>query len=196
MNTQPIKPGSLESLIAAARAAGDSALPVEKWAPSYCGEMDMLIRRDGSWWHEGTRITRAPLIKLFASVLRKDDDGETYLVTPVEKIKIEVEAAPFTGVRADIEGSGHGQRIFITTNMGDVTQISASKPLRVETDPHTLEPAPFALIRGRLEALLLRPVFYDLVNHSSEIQTENGPQLGLYSGGTFFPLGPAGIHNV
>ena len=95
----------LAELIKMARAqgAGENALPVEKWNPEYCGEMDMAIRRDGSWWHEGVRITRAPLIKLFASILRKDEDGHHYLVTPAEKIRIDVECAPFLAIRVDVD---------------------------------------------------------------------------------------------
>ncbi|HFB55012.1 MAG TPA: DUF1285 domain-containing protein, partial [Hellea balneolensis] len=107
----------LSTLIKAAKALGDDALPVETWHPEYCGEMDMVIRRDGSWWHEGTRITRMPLVKLFSKVLRKDDDGLHYLVTPVEKIKIEVECAAFIAVRVDIQGNGKNQRVFFTTNI-------------------------------------------------------------------------------
>lgn len=188
----------LTSLIKMARAqgAGENALPVEKWNPEYCGEMDMVIRADGSWWHEGSRITRAPLIKLFASILRKDDDGHHYLVTPVEKIQITVEVAPFQAIRVDIEGAGEDQRLFFTTNMDEVIEIGPDRPLRVITDRETLEPTPLILVRGNLEAVLVRSVFYELVEHASEVDTDEGAQLGVYGGGQFFPLGPAGIHDV
>ena len=193
----PVKT-DLASLIALARAqgAGKNALPVEKWNPEFCGEMDMVIRRDGSWWHDGTRITRAPLIKLFSSILRKDEDGHHYLVTPVEKIRIEVETAAFQAVRVDIEGAGTNQRLFFTTNMDEVVEASAERPLRVLTDKETLEPTPLIGVRGRLEAMLIRPVFYELVEHATEIETLDGIQLGVYGGGEFFPLGPAGVHEV
>jgi hypothetical protein len=188
----------LASLIALARAqgAGEKALPVEKWNPEYCGEMDMVIRRDGSWWHEGTRITRAPLIKLFSSILRKDKDGHHYLVTPVEKIRIEVETAAFQAIRVDVEGEGESQRLFFTINMDEVVEAGPERPLRVITDPDTLEPTPLISVRGRLEAMLVRPVFYELVEHAVEIDTPDGIQLGVYGGGEFFPLGPAGVHEV
>lgn len=188
----------LASLIAMARAQGDGkdALPVEKWNPEYCGEMDMVIRRDGSWWHEGARITRAPLIKLFSSILRKDDDGHHYLVTPVEKIKIVVECAAFLAIRVDVEGEGKDQRLFFTTNMDEVVEAGPQRPLRVETDQATLEPTPLIGVRGRLEAMLVRPAFYELVEHATEVKTSDGIQLGVYGGGEFFPLGPAGIHEV
>jgi hypothetical protein len=193
----PVKT-DLAALIALARAqgAGENALPVEKWNPEYCGEMDMVIRRDGSWWHEGTRITRAPLIKLFSSILRKDDDGHHYLVTPVEKIRIEVECAAFQAIRVDVEGKGENQRLFFTTNMDEIVEAGPERPLRVLTDTDTLEPTPLISVRGRLEAMLVRPVFYELVEHATEIKTPDGVQLGVYSGGEFFPLGPAGVHEV
>ncbi|NNC36346.1 MAG: DUF1285 domain-containing protein [Hyphomonadaceae bacterium] len=182
--------------MARAQGAGENALPVETWNPEYCGEMDMVIRRDGSWWHEGTRITRAPLIKLFSSILRKDEDGHHYLVTPVEKIQITVECAAFQAIRVDVENSGNDQRLFFTTNMDEVVEAGPDRPLRVETDPKTLEPTPLIGVRGRLEAMLVRPVFYELVEHAVEVETPDGIQLGVYGGGEFFPLGPAGIHEV
>ena len=187
---------SLQALIALSKAQNGGALPVDKWHPEFCGEMDMVIRRDGSWWHEGTRITRAPLIKLFSTVLRKDEDGETYLVTPAEKIHIEVECAHFLITRADVEGEGESQRLFFTTNMDEVFEAGVDHVLTVETDKQTLEPTPLVRVRGRLDALLMRPVFYELVEHAVEVETNNGAQLGIYGGGVFFPLGPAGVHNV
>ncbi|PHR94119.1 MAG: hypothetical protein COA69_00550 [Robiginitomaculum sp.] len=195
---QTVKSGtnSLGSLIEAAKSAGDGALPVENWHPEYCGEMDMVIRKDGSWWHEGSQITRAPLVKLFSRVLRKDEDGFHYLVTPAEKIRIEVECAAFLAVRVDVEGKGEDQHMFFTTTSGDVIELGAEHALHVETDPVSLEPTPLLHVRGRLEALLVRPVFYELVEHAVERDTGKGVQLGVYSNALFFPLGPAGVHNV
>lgn len=187
---------SLQDLMKALADTEDGQRPVEKWNPEYCGEMDMVIKTDGSWWHEGSQITRRGLIDLFASILRKDEDGETYLVTPVEKIKIAVERAPFVVVRADIEGEGEAQRIFFTTNLDEVVEAGTENPIRVETDPKTLEPAPFVTVRGRLEASLKRSVFYELVEHAVERDTAEGKQLGIWADGVFFPLGPAGAHEV
>lgn len=187
---------SLQDLMKALADTEGGQRPVEKWNPDYCGEMDMAIKADGSWWHEGSPLTRRGLIDLFASILRKDADGETYLVTPVEKIKIAVERAPFVAVRVDIEGEGKSQRIFFTTNLDDVVEAGPENPIRVETDPETLEPAPFVTIRGRLEASLKRSVFYELVEHAVERDTDEGKQLGIWASGTFFPLGPAGAHEV
>ena len=186
----------LADLMKALEDTEDGQRPVEKWNPDYCGEMDMLIKADGSWWHEGSRITRRGLIDLFASILRKDEDGETYLVTPVEKIKIEVERGHFVAVRVDVEGEGEAQRVFFTTNLDEVIEAGEQNPIRVETDSVTLEPAPFVTVRGRLEASLNRPVFYELVEKAVERDTPEGKQLGIWAGRQFFPLGPAGAHEL
>ncbi len=181
---------------AKAQEAGEGVRPVEKWDPPYCGEMDMVIKTDGSWWHEGTRITRQPLIELFASILRKDADGRTYLVTPVEKIGIQVERAHFQAIRVDKEGEGDVQNLYFTTDMGDVVLAGPNNPVRVETNPDTMEPDPYVTVRGRLEAAMTRPVFYEMVEYGIERDVGNGPQLGVISQGAFFPLGPAGAHDV
>ncbi|MEE9272554.1 MAG: DUF1285 domain-containing protein [Robiginitomaculum sp.] len=182
----------MEALIKAVKAAGDGALPVDKWHPEFCGAMDMIIRRDGTWQHEGTIITRKSLIKLFSKVLRRDDDGETYLVTPVEKIKIKVDVAPFLAVRVDIKNKGKSQRLFFTTNVGDVVELGPDHKLGVLTDSITGAPIPLVHIRGNLQALLSRPVFYELV----EAAIESDDRLGVYSAGLFFPLGEKRAHNV
>jgi len=187
---------SLKDLIKALEDTEDGQRPVERWNPEYCGEMDMVIRADGSWWHEGSRITRRGLIDLFASILRKDVDGETYLVTPIEKIKIEVERAHFIAIRVDIEGEGKDQRLFFTTNLDEVFEVGEENPIRVETDADTLEPSPFVTVRGRLEAAMSRPVFYELVENAVEIEIPQGKQLGIYANRVFFPLGPAGAHEI
>ena len=185
-------PDAMQSLIAAAQSAGPGGYPpVERWEPAYCGEMDLVIRRDGSWWHEGARIGRERLVRLFARILRKDADGETYLVTPAEKIRIRVEAAPFLAVRAAFEGEGRAARIAFLTNMDDVVTAGPDHPLRVATGPDG-EPRPFIHVRGRLEALITRAVFYDLAEHAVEGTGADGaPVLGVWSAGAFFPLGPA-----
>ena len=187
---------SLNDLMAALADSDGKQRPVERWNPPYCGEMDMVIKSDGTWWHEGGMITRAPLVKLFASILRKDEDGRTYLVTPVEKIGIQVERAPFIATQLDVQGTGAQQRLFFTTNMDDVIEAGRAHPIRVETDPKTLQPAPFVLIRGRLEALITRSVFYELVALAQERAGLSGAQLGVYAGDIFFPLGPEGAHQI
>ena len=187
---------SLGDLMRAIKDAKDGTRPVESWNPAFCGEIDIVIKSDGSWWHEGSRIGRKPLIDLFASVLRKDDDGETYLVTPAEKMRISVERAHFVATRVDAEGEGENMRLFFTTDFGGTVEAGGDNPIRVVTDADTLEPSPFVLVRGRLEAALARPVFYELVEHAVEIKTKDGPQLGVYSNSVFFPLGPPNAHQL
>ncbi len=183
---------SLQDLMDALADTSDGERPVERWNPDYCGEMDLVIKADGSWWHEGSRITRKGLVELFASVLRKDEDGRTYLVTPVEKLGIQVERAPFLAVRVDAMGKGDGQRLFFKTNLGDTVEAGPDHPIRVETDAETMEPDPYVTVRGRLEAAITRAVFYELV----ELAEEKDGTLGVWSGGAFFPLGPEGAHKA
>jgi hypothetical protein len=186
-------PDAMQSLIKAAEAAeaGPGGYPpVEKWEPEACGAMDLVIKRDGSWWHEGTRIGRERLIRLFSRILRKDDDGKTYLVTPIEKIEITVEAAPFLAVRVDAEGEGEDRRIAFATNMDDFVVAGPEHPLRVELGPDG-EPDPYVHVRCRLEALITRAAFYDLAELAEPGEDEDGqPVMGVWSRGVFFPLGP------
>ena len=154
--------------------------PVHLWNPAHCGEIDIVIRRDGTWWHEGSPIGREALVRLFASVLRLDPDG-FHLVTPVEKLRLRVEDAPFVAVRAD--RTADGWRFL--TNVGDEVEAGPDHRLRVETDPDTGEPAPYLHVRRGLEARLTRPVFYELV----EAAEARGGELGIASGGAWFALG-------
>ena len=181
---------SLEQLIAALKASATDAPaseqhlpPVELWNPTHCGDAGLEILRDGTWLHEGTRMTRESLVRLFASILRKDADGETYLVTPVEKIRVRVEDAPFLAVRADRDGRGREQSLVFTTNVGDVVVAGPERPIRVSyTDD---EPRPYVLVRGRLEARILRAPFYEMIEWS---ERRDGV-LGIWSGGVWFELG-------
>lgn len=179
---------SLEQMLAALKAHAASGPerglpPVEKWNPAHCGEAGLEILRDGTWMHEGTRITREPMVRLFSTILRKDADGQTYLVTPAEKIRIAVADAPFLAIRADRHGQGPNQTIAFTTNVGDVIAAGPAHPLRVA---HTNgEPRPYVLVRGRLEARILRAPFFDLVDWSD---ARDGV-LGIWSSGVWWELG-------
>lgn len=167
-----------------AETPGGRALPpVERWNPAHCGDIGMEILADGTWRHEGTRITREPLVRLFASILRKDEDGATYLVTPVEKIVVRVADAPFTAIRVDRHGEGEAQTLAFTTNVGDVVTAGADNPIRVAYAKD--EPRPYVCVRGRLEARILRAPFYELVEWSDP----RDGKLGVWSGGVWFPLG-------
>jgi hypothetical protein len=180
---------SLEQLVAALKGAStaNEPPPVESWNPPHCGDIGLEILRDGVWRHEGVRITRESLVKLFASILRKDADGETFLVTPVEKIRVQVEDAPFLGVRVDRQGVADEQQLIFTTNVGDVVVAGPDHPIRVSFDPETSEPRPYVLVRGRLEARILRAPFLELADRA-ELE---GGRLGVWSGGVFFGLDAA-----
>ena len=182
---------SLSGLASAAQSAGLGAgpgagrglPPVHLWNPPHCGEIDIRIRRDGAWEHEGAVIGRPALVRLFSTVLRKDPDG-FYLVTPVEKLKIAVDDAPFVAVGVERTG----EALSFLTNVGDVTEAGPENPLRVDADPATGEPAPYVHVRRGLEARLSRPVFYELV----EMAQPRGDHLGVVSNGAWFDLGAAG----
>jgi hypothetical protein len=167
-------------------AAGRKLPPVEKWNPDHCGEIDMRIARDGTWYHQGSPIGRRELVRLFSSILRKVPDGYV-LVTPAEKMRITVDDAPFLAVLMDVEGEGKDQRLRFTTNVGDEVIASAENPVRVETDPQTQEPAPYVHVRKGLEARIARAVFYQMADIA--VPEEKGDRLGVWSEGRFFAIG-------
>lgn len=177
---------SAEGLAASARAASKRGPPpVHLWNPPFCGDLDMRIARDGTWFYQGTPIGRPGLVKLFSSILRKD--GEKYfLVTPVEKVGITVDDAPF--VAQDFEVAGGA--ITFTTHVGDVAIAGPDNPIRVERDPDTGEPAPYVLIRANLEALIDRKSFYRLVEIGEEADHAGESWFGIRSQGAFFPIIP------
>lgn len=182
---------SAENLAAAAKAAGRKGPPpVHLWNPPFCGDLDMEIRRDGTWFYLGTPIGRHALVKLFASIIRKD--GEDYfLVTPVEKVGIRVVDAPFVAVDAELTGMGRDQRITFTTNVEDVVTAGPEHPIRVERDPETGEPAPYVLVRRNLEALIDRKTFYRLIERGTHEVHDGERWFGLWSDGMFFPVIPS-----
>lgn len=181
-------PGGLAGLAAHA-GAGRGLPPVHLWNPAHCGDIDIVIRADGVWLHEGRPIRRPELVRLFSTVLRRDPDGY-HLVTPVEKLRITVEDAPFRAVRLDRRD---GALVFLT-DVGDEVAAGPGDPIRVETDPATSEPAPYVHVRRGLEARIERPVFYELVELAELRRTPAGEVMGVVSGGAFFPLAPAGAH--
>lgn len=186
MTDQPTGPHStgLAAITAAAKQAPGRGLPpVHLWHPENCGDIDIVIRADGTWMHEGSPIGRKELVRLFSTVLRLDPDGY-HLVTPVEKLKIQVEDLPF---RAVTMGLRDGALTF-TTDVGDEVVADAQHPIVVETDPATGEPAPRILVRGGLEARIARTVFYDLVEMAEVVDG----RLTVTSAGQSFPLGPVG----
>ncbi len=183
------RPSSLESLLRAASEGGEQAhRPVEKWDPPYCGDIGMEIRRDGTWMYQGSAVGRAALVKLFASILRKDADGRTYLVTPAEKVDVRVEDAPFLAVEMAVEGGGPAQRLTFRTNVDDVVTVDAAHPLRFERSKPDGGLKPYVLVRGRLEALITRAVYAELVEFAVP-RDEEGDAVGVWSGGTWWAMG-------
>ncbi len=182
-----------QSLADIARALADKRLPpVERWNPDHCGDIDMVIRRDGSWWYNGSPIGRQAMVKLFSTVLRRDEDEKYYLVTPVEKLGITVEDAPFVAVELVNEGEGKTRSLAFRLNTEDYVIAGPGNRLRVEVDGKTGEPRPYVHVRRGLEALLSRSVFYELVALALEDSGDECGEagtLGLWSGGVFFPLG-------
>lgn len=178
-----------QSLADIARALADKRLPpVERWNPDHCGDIDMVIRRDGAWWYNGSPIGRQSMVKLFSTVLRRDPDGKYYLVTPVEKLGITVEDAPFVAVELVSEGAGKDRTLAFRLNTEDYVIAGPDNRLRVEVDGKTGEPRPYLHVRRGLEALVSRSVFYELVQLAMEDCGESGT-LGLWSKGEFFVLG-------
>lgn len=163
------------------------------------GDIDMSIARDGTWYYQGTPIKRERLVRLFASVLMRDETGDYWLKTPVEKARISVEDAPFVAVELRVEGEGEDQRLVFRTNLDEEVTAGPEHPLRVDEDAESGEPSPYVTVRQGLEALIARPVFYELADLAVAENGENGEKgedgegdrLGVWSAGVFFPLGPA-----
>jgi hypothetical protein len=179
--------GKLEGLVAVVPERRPA--PVESWHPPYCGDIGLKIRRDGTWLYRDSPIRRPALVNLFAGVLRKDDDGRTYLVTPAEKVDVEVEDAPFLAVEMEAGGKGREQRLTFRTNVDDVVTCGPQHPLRFAEQEPGRGLKPYVLVRGRLEALLTRALLHDLVALAVEETREGRRVAGIWSSGTFFPIG-------
>ena len=167
--------------------------PVESWHPPYCGDIGLKIRRDGTWLYRDSPIRRPALVKLFAGVLRKDEDARTYLVTPAEKVDVEVEDAPFLAVEMEASGTGREQQLVFRTNVDDVVACGPEHPLRFCEQQPGRGLKPYVLVRGRLEALLTRALLLDLVELIAEETREDQRIAGIWSGGAFFPIGAAEV---
>lgn len=169
--------------------------PVERWNPPYCGDIGLAIAADGTWSYGGSPIRREPLVKLFASVLRRDADGQHYLVTPVEKVLVRVADAPFLAVDMDVvdDGGGNGVPVIVvSTNIGDVVRIGRANPLRFEVEASSGGLKPYVTVRGRLEARFTRSLAYDLVQLAVPFDAgmPGAAALSISSGGVSFPLPP------
>ncbi|MGC4252283.1 MAG: DUF1285 domain-containing protein [Sphingobium sp.] len=172
------------SLTDIARLLSEKRLPpVEKWNPEHCGDSDMRIARDGTWFHQGSPIGREAMVRLFSTILRREPDGSHVLVTPVEKLSIEVEDAPFVAVELKSEGEGRDRAIAFRLNTGDIVTAGPDNALTVRESGNG--PHPYLYVRGGMEALVARSVYYEMINIALD---EGGERVGLWSNGTFFPL--------
>ncbi|MBP1861093.1 DUF1285 domain-containing protein [Rhizobium herbae] len=165
--------------------------PVERWNPPFCGDIDMEIRADGTWFYMGTPIGRQPLVRLFSTVLRKDEDGRTYLVTPVEKLGIRIVDAPFVAVEMNVTQRGGEQVLTFRTNVGDVVEAGGEHDLRFVIHGENRELKPYLHVRGRLEALVSRAVMYDLVALGETVVIDGVAMFAVRSGGVVFTIMPA-----
>jgi hypothetical protein len=167
-----------------ARMAEERRLPpVHLWNPTHCGDSAMRIARDGTWFHEGSPIGRPEMVRLFSTILRREENGRFVLVTPAEKLDIEVEDAPFVAVELKSEGEGEERMLAFRLNTGDLVVAGPEHGLRFEAGPH-----PYLEVRAGLDALVARPVYYEL----AELALAEGSDTpGLWSGGVFFPLEPS-----
>jgi hypothetical protein len=181
-------PPRLDRLDGLARAVPGPGGPVDRSREpaEICGDFDLRIARDGTWFYRGSPIGRAALVKLFAGVLRREADGSYWLVTPVEKGRVTVDDAPFVAVDFDSDGIGPSQRLTFRTNLDETVEAGPARPIRVAQSADGA-PAPYVLVRPGLEARIARAAFYRLVERAEP----RGDALGVWSGGTFFPLGPA-----
>ncbi len=187
MSGQKTVTPSAEGLAASIKATKTRGLPpVETWNPPFCGDIDMEIRRDGTWFYEGTPIGRPGLVKLFASILIREGN-DYFLVTPVEKVGIKVVDAPFIAVDFESSGVGEAQRLTFTTNLEDITVAGPETPLRFVRDAETGEPSPYVRVRRNLEALIDRKSFYRLV----DLGVHKDGWFGVWSGGAFFGIIPS-----
>ena len=183
MNTAKSAPTSLVEQI-----SQKGLPPVHEWNPELCGDIDIRIAKDGTWFYMGSPIGRQRLVKLFSTVLRKDEDDEYYLVTPVEKLRIQVEIAPFIAVQLENSGEGKNQELHFRTKTDDIVLASSKNRIWVENSD-TGEPVPFIEIRNGLNALIARNVYYQLIEIGVERKMNGHTDLGVWSAGEFFVLG-------
>jgi hypothetical protein len=192
--SSPLSNDGLANLLANAGKAGGvgkGPAPVDVWNPAFCGTIPMRIAPDGTWFYMGSPIGREAMVRLFASVLRKDADGETYLVTPVERVGIAVDDAHFVAVEMHAEGDASAQVLTFRTNVGDIVVAGPEHPIRFTIDTENGGVKPYILVRGRLEARVNRTVTYQMLDLGTEDMIGSTRWFGVRSGGQFFPIQPA-----
>lgn len=188
---------TIQGLEALLKSQAEGTLPpVDSWDPPYCGDIGLAIKADGMWTYQGSPIGRIALVKLFARVLRRDADGRFYLVTPAEKVDVAVEDAPFLGVEMQVDGAGADQELTFRTNVDDIVVCGPAAPLWFVEEAGSGGLKPYVLVRGRLEALVTRAVYYDLVELALPRDEAEPDRLGVWSGGVWWELKGGGIAPV
>ena len=185
-----VKPSADGLMSAVSGVAKKGPPPVHLWNPDFCGDIDMRIARDGTWFYQGTPIGRAPMVKLFSTIL-KLEEGKYYLVTPVEKVGIVVEDAPLHAVDFEVEGAGKDQKLTFFTKTEDEVLAGPDNPIRVERDATTGEPSPYVHVRRGLWARIDRKSFYRLIDLGTHETVDGQGWFGLWSSGRFFPVIPS-----
>lgn len=177
----------IETIYSFSKSNKKSLPPIEKWNPPFCGDIDMTISKSGKWYYMGSEIKRPAMVKLFSGILRLESDNSYYLVTPVEKVRIQVEDAPFVAVAITKEQSEGMNTVTFRTNLNDEIVLSKENPLSIEIKKND-EPSPYITVRNNLRALISRSVFYELVDLAETIPIDGVPYLAIKSQGEIFKI--------
>ncbi|MDA9677743.1 DUF1285 domain-containing protein [Pelagibacteraceae bacterium] len=178
----------LETIYEFSKKEKNSLPPVDKWNPEFCGDIDMKIMRNGKWFYMGTEIKRPAMVKLFSGILRLDSDNCYYLVTPVEKVRISVEDAPFIATSLISEKKDNINHLYFTTNVNEKILLTKNNPLEIKINNITEEPSPYIFVRKNLKALISRSVFYELIELATKKNIDGKDCLVLASAGEVFKL--------
>ena len=187
MSDDPVNLKGIETIYSFSKSNKKSLPPIEKWNPPFCGDIDMTISKSGKWYYNGSEIKRPAMVKLFSSILRLESDNSYYLVTPVEKVRIQVEDAPFIAVAITKEQSEGMNTVTFRTNLNDEIVLSKENPLSIEIKKND-EPSPYITVRNNLRALISRSVFYELVDLAETIPIDGVPYLAIKSQGEIFKI--------
>ncbi len=187
MSDDPVNLKGIETIYSFSKSNKKSLPPIEKWNPPFCGDIDMTISKSGKWYYMGSEIKRPAMVKLFSGILRLESDNSYYLVTPVEKVRIQVEDAPFVAVAITKEQSEGMNTVTFRTNLNDEIVLSKENPLSIEIKKND-EPSPYITVRNNLRALISRSVFYELVDLAEIIPIDGVPYLAIKSQGEIFKI--------
>ena len=187
MSDDQVNLKGIETIYSFSKSNKKSLPPIEKWNPPFCGDIDMTISKSGRWYYMGSEIKRPAMVKLFSGILRLESDNSYYLVTPVEKVRIQVEDAPFVAVAITKEQSEGMNTVTFRTNLNDEIVLSKENPLSIEIKKND-EPSPYITVRNNLRALISRSVFYELVDLAETIPIDGVPYLAIKSQGEIFKI--------